>query len=117
MILEVVQWDPGKQEAVVMSGFGPNANWRLNVLAGGAVEVRIGAQRFAPALRTVEGDEAVSVVEGYERRNRFAGPIVRRVFSALAGFRYDGSEAARERLVGALPLLAFSPPAEDGAAP
>jgi deazaflavin-dependent oxidoreductase (nitroreductase family) len=106
-ILEVVDWDVARREAIVMSGLGPWAGWYLNVLDGGAEEVRIAAARFRPAVRELETDEAVRVVAGYERRNRFVAPVVRAIFSRLAGFRYDGSEEARRRLVGALPLLAF----------
>jgi deazaflavin-dependent oxidoreductase (nitroreductase family) len=109
-ILEVVGWDAARREAVVMSGFGPRAGWYLNVVAGGAEEVRIAAARFRPAVRQLESDEAVQAVADYERRNRLLGPVVRAVFSRLAGFRYDGSEAARRRLVGALPLLALRQP-------
>lgn len=109
-ILEVVRWDGARNEAVVMSGFGPRAAWYLNVLAGGAEEVRIAAARFRPAVRKVESDEAVQAVAGYERRNRLVAPLVRALFSRLAGFRYDGSEEARGRLVGALPLIAFRRP-------
>jgi len=109
-ILEVVGWDGTRREAVVMSGFGPRANWYLNVMAGGAEEVRIAAARFRPAVRKLEVDEAVRVVVDYERRNRFAAPLLRAVFSRLAGFRYDDSEAAQRRLVGALPLIALREP-------
>ncbi len=92
-----------------MSGFGPEANWRLNVLAGGAVEIQIAGLRFEPQVRSLEREESVTVVAGYERRNRVAGPIVRAVFSRLAGFHYDGSAESRHRLVETLPLMAFSP--------
>jgi deazaflavin-dependent oxidoreductase (nitroreductase family) len=108
-MLEVVGWDPERREAIAMSGFGPDANWRLNVLAGGAVEVRIAELRFEPRVRSPEREEAVGVLADYERRNRVAGPIVRAVLSRLAGFRYDGSAESRYRVVEALPLLAFSP--------
>jgi len=108
-MLEVVGWNPEMREAIVMSGFGPDANWRRNVLAGGAVEIRIAALRFEPRVRSPEGEEAVDVVADYERRNRMAAPIVRAVLSRLAGFRYDGSDAARYRLIETLPLVAFSP--------
>ena len=108
-MLEVVGWDPERREAIVMSGFGPNASWRLNVLAGGAVAVQIAGLRFEPRVRSPEREESVTVVADYERRNRFAGPIVRAVLSRLAGFRYDGSTESRLRLVEALPLLALSP--------
>jgi deazaflavin-dependent oxidoreductase (nitroreductase family) len=110
MMLEVVGWDATRREAVVMSGFGPRAGWYLNVLDGGAEEVRIAAARFRPAVRELETDEAVRVVADYEQRNRFVAPVVRAVFSRLAGFRYDGSEDARRRVVGALPLIAFREP-------
>ena len=108
-MLEVVHWDPVQQEAVVMSGFGPSSNWRLNVLAGGAIEVQIADLRFAPSVRSLTQAEAVRVIAVYERRNRVVRPVARAVFSRLAGFRYDGSAAARDRLVEVLPLVAFSP--------
>lgn len=106
--LEVVGWDSEKREAIVMSGFGPHANWLLNVLAGGAIEVQIADLRFAPSVRSLERDEAALAIEGYERRNRIARPIVRAVLSRLAGFRYDGSEESRLRLVEALPVVGFT---------
>jgi deazaflavin-dependent oxidoreductase (nitroreductase family) len=108
-MLEVVRWAPDKREATVMSGFGPRANWWLNVLAGGAVEVRIAELRFEPEARPLEKAEAMLALEGYERRNRIARPVARAALSRLAGFRYDGTPERRGRLVEALPLLALRP--------
>ncbi len=54
-------------------------------------------------------EEAAFVLAGYEGRNRFATPLIRAVLSRLAGFRYDGSESARRKIVQALPLVAFRP--------
>jgi hypothetical protein len=34
-------------------------------------------------------------------------PVIRRLLTALLGWRYDGSEAARHRLVRQLPIVAF----------
>jgi hypothetical protein len=79
------------------------------VLAGGAVELAIGSERFRPAYRELAPAEASAVLGGYERRNRLLAPIVRAVLSRLVGWRYDGSPPARERLVGELPILAFRP--------
>ena len=106
--LEVLSWEPVKGEAIVMSGFGPRANWYLNTLRGGALEVQIAGQRLHPEVRTLEPEEAVRVLAAYERRNRFVAPIVRAVLSRLAGFDYDSSDGARRRLVSALPLIAFA---------
>jgi deazaflavin-dependent oxidoreductase (nitroreductase family) len=108
-VLEVVAWRPATREAVVMSGFGHRSQWYRNVLAGQAVEVQVARRRFLPAVRPLGVEEAVGVLADYERRNRLAVPLVRAVLSKLAGFRYDGSDAARCRLVDALPLVAFRP--------
>jgi deazaflavin-dependent oxidoreductase (nitroreductase family) len=106
-VLEVVSWRPERSEAVVMSGWGPHAEWYRNVRAGGAVEISIARRRFHPSVRPLPVEEAVAVLVDYERRNRPLAPVVRAILSRLAGFRYDGSEAGRRRLVEALPLVAF----------
>jgi deazaflavin-dependent oxidoreductase (nitroreductase family) len=108
-VLEVLRWRAEDREAVVMSGFGPESQWYRNVLAGGAVDIRIGGERFdAPAVRQLSEAEAIVVLADYERRNRALAPIVRAVLSRLAGVRHDGSESSRRRVVQALPLVAFS---------
>lgn len=106
-MLEVVRWDGERREAVAISGFGPRANWLLNSLAGGAEEVRIGGSGFRPAVRRLAPGEAAEAMAAYERRNRLLAPAVRAILSRLAGFRYDGSPAARRQLVEALPLVGF----------
>lgn len=69
----------------------------------------VGRERFAPTHRELDVDEAAAVLADYERRNRLAAPVVRRVLSRLVGWRYDGSEQARRRLVRERPVLAFRP--------
>ena len=92
-----------------MSGFGRRSQWYRNVLAGGAVEIQIARRRFRPSVRPLPVDEAAAVLADYERRNRVLVPVVRAVLSRLAGFRYDGSEPSRRRLVDVLPLVGFRP--------
>jgi deazaflavin-dependent oxidoreductase (nitroreductase family) len=108
-MLEVVAWDEVAREAIVMSGFGRASQWYRNVLARDPVEVRIARVRFAPRVRQLDVDEAADVLAGYEERNRIAAPLIRGILSKLAGFRYDGTESARRRLVQVLPLVAFRP--------
>ena len=50
----------------------------------------------------------MAALAGYERRNRIAAPVIRRVLTRLAGWRYDGSDESRRRLVGERPLVLFS---------
>ncbi len=110
-VLEVVRWTPATHEAVVVSGFGPKAQWYRNVLAAGAEEVRIARVRYPAHARVLAHDEAVAVLADYERRNRLLAPVVRAVLSRLTGVRYDGSDRARDQIADKLPLVAFTPAA------
>ncbi|HZD86493.1 MAG TPA: nitroreductase family deazaflavin-dependent oxidoreductase [Gaiellaceae bacterium] len=109
-VVEVVRWDAERGEAIVMSGWGRRSNWFRNVEAAGAFEVRLARERFRPDVRVLEREEAAAIFADYERRNRFAAPVVRAVLSRLAGFPYDGSPEARRRVVERLPLVGFRRP-------
>jgi deazaflavin-dependent oxidoreductase (nitroreductase family) len=108
-VLEVLWWDRDAREAVVLSGWGRRANWYRNVVAAGAAEVTIAAEHWPARVRSLGPAEAAAVLADYERRNRVARPLVRRLLSRLGGIDYDGSEAARRTLAQRLPLLAFTP--------
>jgi deazaflavin-dependent oxidoreductase (nitroreductase family) len=109
MMLEVIGNDRARREVFVMVGLGRRAQWYRNVIAGGAVEIAIGSERFGPDYRELAPAEAAAVLDGYEQRNRLLAPIVRAVLSRLVGWHYDGSPLARERLVSERPILAFRP--------
>lgn len=108
-VLEVIGRDPRVPEVIVISGFGPNADWLRNIEAGGPVRITIGMATFAALPRRLRPDEAEQMLSDYERRNRFIGPIIRRVLSSLLGWSYDGSTDARRRLARQLPVVAFHP--------
>ncbi len=107
-MLEVIATRPGG-EVIVIAGLGRSADWYRNLKTQPAVEVAIGRRRFRPAHRTLDPSEAAAVLADYERRNRLATPVVRRVLSWLVGWRYDGTDQARRRLVRELPVVAFRP--------
>lgn len=105
-LLEVVKWDR-QGEVVVMSGWGPAADWYRNVMAGGDVRITIGHRSFLANHRAVPHEEAALVLAAYEHRNRYVRPVINRVLGYLVGWRYDGSMEARHRLVQQLPMVAF----------
>jgi len=109
VVLEVVGYDRRVPEFVVVSGFGERADWLRNLEAAGLAEVTVGRTSFTARSRRLDVDEAVAVLAGYERRNRVVGPLLRRVFSWLLGWRYDGSASARRRMAQQLPLIALRP--------
>lgn len=108
-VLEVVGSDPATHEVIVMSGFGRAADWFQNLRAAPAEEIAIGRHHFRPQHRILKEAEASAVLADYERRNRLIAPIVRRILTRLAGWPYDGSDAARVRLVHQLPMIGFRP--------
>jgi hypothetical protein len=93
----------------VVSGFGPSADWFQNLHVAPAQEIAIGCRRFRSQHRILEETEASAVLADYERRNRLIAPIARRVLGWLVGWPYDGSDAARTRLVQQLPMVGFRP--------
>ena len=107
-VLEVIA-TTAAGDIIVIAGFGPTTDWYRNVRARQAADVAIGRRRFRATVRTVDQSEALDVVAAYERRHRWVAPAIRRVLNSLLGWRYDGSDDARRRLVGQLPMLAFRP--------
>jgi deazaflavin-dependent oxidoreductase (nitroreductase family) len=108
-VLEVVGTNPADGEYMVVAGWGPSSDWYRNIQANPATEVIVGRRHFRPQHRVLDDSEAITVIADYERRNRWVRPIVHRGLGALVGWRYDGSQDARERLVRQLPVVAFRP--------
>jgi ubiquinone/menaquinone biosynthesis C-methylase UbiE len=115
--LEVMAYNPANQEAIVAAGWGWKTGWLHNVEAGLAREVWIAGTRYRPVWRRLEVDEAVAVLERYERHSGLPAVVVRTVLGRLLGWPYDGTPAARRRAAEQLPLLAFRPAAEESSGP
>jgi deazaflavin-dependent oxidoreductase (nitroreductase family) len=114
-VLEVLRYDAARDEAFVLCGFGRNAQWFRNIQAAPPLEVRIAGRTFAPQWRELPVDEAAAELARYESRHRLLRPIVRRTLARLSHQAYDGSAAARVRVVTELPVLAFRPRERDAA--
>ena len=108
-VLEVLQYRKDIPEWIVMCAFGRNADWLRNIEARPNPMIVAGSRRFTASWRLLDGDEAALAVADYERRNRFMAFVVRAGLSWLAGWRYDGTEAARRCLAAQFPFVAFTP--------
>ena len=107
-VLEVLRYDAARGEAVVMSGFGPGADWLRNLQATPHVHVHLGRLHYPAGYRILPLQEAEAVLAEYEHRNRLIRPVLRLVLSWLLGWRYDATPAARRRAVEHLPMVALS---------
>lgn len=108
-VVEVVGRDKASGELMVVCGFGHRADWYQNLHANNTAEIEIGFRRFDAAWRELVIDEAEPVMAAYERRNRLAMPLVRRILSAVVGWRYQGGLEARRKLMAQMPIVAFKP--------
>jgi deazaflavin-dependent oxidoreductase (nitroreductase family) len=106
-VLEVLRFVHERDEAIVISGLGERADWYRNVEHDPHVDVEIGRRHFRAVGRRLSEDEAVAVLAGYEHRNRHIAPVVRALIGRLVGWRYDGSDAQRLRVVRQLPLVSL----------
>jgi len=108
-VLEVVGYRKDGPEVVVVNGFGRDSDWVRNIQAQPGEEVTVGSLHFSASHRFLGEEEAMQVIQAYEYRNRFIGPIVRRGLSWVLGWKYRSSENDRRRLVQQLPFIAFRP--------
>ncbi len=110
VVLEVLYFEPISNRVVVMSAFGRGADWYRNLQLHPALTLTLGRHSMRPEHAELSEDEAVAVFAAYEQR---CYPRTRRIEQAVAtrmvGWRYDGTDESRRRLVRDLPLLEFWP--------
>jgi deazaflavin-dependent oxidoreductase (nitroreductase family) len=105
-VVEVVDYDPGVPRAVVIAAWGGEPDWYRNLLAGPALEVRLGRQRWVHPRHEVLAPEAASdLLDRYRQRHPHAW---RRIGPAL-GFPPDPSHEGWRRRVEAVHAVAFRP--------
>jgi deazaflavin-dependent oxidoreductase (nitroreductase family) len=108
-VLEALEYRKDGPEILVMSAFGPGADWLRNIETAPMAEVISGSDHFAAGHRILDAEEAIAAIAGYERRNRSMAPLIRLVLSRRLGWRYRGCDADRPRLAAAFPMVAFRP--------
>ena len=108
-VLEVVQFRPDTDEAIVMSARGSRADWLRNIQAVPDAEVSIGSRRFSAAFRILHPGDAETALADYISRNRWMAPIVRAGLGWILGWRFDGTPAAVRRAAAQVPFVAFRP--------
>ncbi|MFF3228091.1 nitroreductase family deazaflavin-dependent oxidoreductase [Nocardia suismassiliense] len=100
VVLEVVD-QPGSDEYIVVSGFGPKAQWYRNIGAQPQVRISTGRLRNAPAIATpMNEDDAADALEHYIRHHPAAWKRLRSSIERATGKPVDTLPMVRLRLAG-----------------
>ena len=97
--------DDDTGEVVIVSAWGPDADWLRNLRAGPAREVRIGHDCFVPEHRFLDVDEAVAVGIAFRHRH----PKRVWLMSAILGWGDMRNDGVVREFVQGHPLVALRP--------
>jgi deazaflavin-dependent oxidoreductase (nitroreductase family) len=90
VVLEVVE-RPGRDEYIIVSGFGPRAQWYRNILAAPAVRVSCGFRRRVAAEATpLSDDSSAAVLRRYAEAHPRAWANLRAGIEAAVGHPVQG---------------------------
>jgi deazaflavin-dependent oxidoreductase (nitroreductase family) len=107
-ILEVVLFDPGTKESVVVSAYGMGADWYRNLEAKPALRVRTGRMDYTPEQRFLGPSEARKAAAEFCRRHPWEARLVPRVLPAIGADLSTDSSSPTD-LLASLPMVAFRP--------
>jgi deazaflavin-dependent oxidoreductase (nitroreductase family) len=101
----VLRYEPGSQEVVICSAWGPDTDWFRNIKARPALRVDIGRESFTPEQRFLTEDESFAVVADCLRRH----PWRFRVIAWVLGWGDLRSKPVARDLVHTRPFVSFRP--------
>lgn len=108
-VLEVVRhhWVP--PEVVVVAAWGPRSDWYRNLLAGPALEVRIGPRRWRhPEHRFLGATETLQVLRSYQQ----AHPHAWKRLAPILGLPADPADPGWSETATRVHAVAFTPTPE-----
>ncbi len=103
-VLEVAGRYPDKDEWIVTSGTGPQADWYRNLRAGKLDAVWVGTKRHPATIRFLEAGEAASAFHDYESAHPKAAPKL----MVQMDVQYDGTDKDRIEMMRSIPMVSFT---------
>lgn len=108
-VVEVVHRDPVRDEYIVMAAFGRHSDWYRNIHTNPARQVVVGRRMFTPVYRELRDQDAVRLLEDYEERRWWWGPLLPWLMTKLLGEPYRSTREHRLTVVRERPMIAFTP--------
>ncbi|WP_442738195.1 nitroreductase family deazaflavin-dependent oxidoreductase [Streptomyces pseudogriseolus] len=109
-VLEVVSHDPAGASWTVASGFGPRADWYLNLRAQPKTLIRSGNRPYAVSARFLPSEDGAGIMADYARRH----PRTARRLCGFMGFPVDGGEASFRAAGRTIPFVRLEAAGGDG---
>jgi deazaflavin-dependent oxidoreductase (nitroreductase family) len=103
----VLGYDRETREAVICSGWGPDADWVRNLPAGPAVQVQLGRESYTPQHRFLSEDESFEVAVQFRREH----PWRLRLISTILGWGDLRDDTAARKFTRTHPFVALQPAA------
>ncbi|MEU1570047.1 nitroreductase family deazaflavin-dependent oxidoreductase [Streptomyces collinus] len=100
-VLEVVSHDPSAASWTVASGFGPRADWYLNLRAQPKTLIRFGNRPIAVTAHFLPPEDGAGIMADYACRH----PRAARRLCAFMGLPVDGGEASFRAAGQAIPFV------------
>jgi deazaflavin-dependent oxidoreductase (nitroreductase family) len=107
-VLEVIAFDPDTNESVVVSAYGPIADWYRNLQASPATRVRTGRLDYTPEQRFLSEVEARDTAKEFCQVHRWEARVLIRVFSGI-GADLDRTSSSPIDVLARLPMVALKP--------
>ncbi len=101
----VLRYDKASGEAAIVSAWGPQTDWYLNVQGHPAVQVQLGGQTFTPQQRFLGEEEAFDVAVQFRREH----PHRMRLASRILGWGDLRDDARLRTFVRSHPFVALRP--------
>ncbi len=109
-VLGVVRYDPLTRGCIVVSGYGPDADWYQNLQAHPALEIEIGRERYVPRQRFLPDGETVAELVEYERRQpRWINRINHSLSGQMLDLSYEPTEEGVREFASQIRMVAFEP--------
>lgn len=105
VVLEVVDRDPAAGTLIVVSGYGPRADWYRNLLAHPRTRAVLGRRRLTVTAEPVPAATGAEIMTRYASRH----PRTARRLLRTLGYEVDGSDAGFAEAGRLLPFLRLVP--------
>jgi hypothetical protein len=101
----VAHRDSDRDEYIVTSGTGVKADWYRNIQARPAVAIWLGNHQYPVVQRFLPTEEAVEVMEGYEREH----PKAAAKLESMMGVSHDETQESWMAMMETIPMIGFTP--------